>query len=113
MIVEVYIIDRIYQNIEAFCRANGKNLLEYMGDAIIDRYNLDRYGDLNEKIIKKVPSKTIAIKEEKENTVSVVSKSDTNKEETSKVITNEIEATVVPSEEAPKTKKTKRTLKVK
>lgn len=53
MIVEIDIIDRIYHNIQEFCEINGFNIIEYMSDAIVERYNLDKYGDLNEKLVKK------------------------------------------------------------
>lgn len=52
MLVEVDIIDRIYRNIEDFCCVNGLDVNEYIINAIVERYNLDKYGDLNEKLVK-------------------------------------------------------------
>lgn len=53
MKVEIDIIDRIYYNIETLCSKNGTDILEYMSDAVVERYNLDKYGDLNKKIEKR------------------------------------------------------------
>ena len=68
MTVEIEIIDRVYHNIEDFCNVNGLDIKEYMSDAITEKYNLDRYGDLNEKLTKKEekkPSTRSTKKEEK------------------------------------------------
>ena len=64
MTVEIEIIDRIYHNIEDFCSVNSIDIKEYMSNAITERYNLDRYGDLNEKLSKK--EKKISEKHKKE-----------------------------------------------
>lgn len=122
MKTEIEIIDRIYYNIEAFCKANGKDLAEYMADAVVERYNLDRYGDLNEKITKKeIPKKTTTRKtvkkpeieieppkvEEEVKQPVVEEKPIVKKEEKPTIIDS-----VVPTiEEQPK--KTRRTLKTK
>lgn len=54
MTVEIEIIDRVFYGLEDFCYANGLDVKEYMSDAIMEKYNLDKYGDLNEKLVKKV-----------------------------------------------------------
>ena len=54
MTVEIEIIDRVFYGIEDFCSVNGLDVKEYMSDAIMEKYNLDKYGDLNEKLVKKV-----------------------------------------------------------
>ena len=54
MTVEIEIIDRVFYGLEDFCSANGLDVKEYMSDAIMEKYNLDKYGDLNEKLTKKV-----------------------------------------------------------
>ena len=54
MTVEIEIIDRVFYGLEDFCSANGLDVKEYMSDAIMEKYNLDKYGDLNEKLVKKV-----------------------------------------------------------
>ena len=53
MTVEIEIIDRVFYGLEDFCSANGLDVKEYMSDAIMEKYNLDKYGDLNEKLAKK------------------------------------------------------------
>ena len=57
MTVEVELINRIYTNLCEFCDANGLDVQEYMSNAITERYNLDKYGDLNEKLAKKEEKK--------------------------------------------------------
>ena len=54
MTVEIEIIDRVFYGLEDFCSANGLDVKEYMSDAIMEKYNLDKYGDLNEKLAKNV-----------------------------------------------------------
>ena len=54
MTVEIEIIDRVFYGIEDFCSVNGLDVKEYMSDAIMEKYNLDKYGDLNEKLVKKI-----------------------------------------------------------
>ena len=122
MKTEIEIIDRIYYNIEAFCEANGKDLSEYMADAVVERYNLDRYGDLNEKLVKKeIPKKTTTRKTVKKPGIEievpkvedevqqpVVEEKPTVKIEEKPTIVETVAPTI---EEQPK--KTRRTLKTK
>ena len=120
MKTEIEIIDRIYYNIEAFCKTNGKDLSEYMADAVVERYNLDRYGDLNEKMVKKeTPKKATTRKTVKKPEIeieipkveekvqqSVVEEKPTVKIEEKPTIVETVAPTI---EEQPK--KTRRTLK--
>ena len=120
MKTEIEIIDRIYYNIEDFCNANGKDITEYMADAVIERYNLDKYGDLNDKIIKKGPVKKLSAKKvnkkieepvivEKNIETEIVKPITEEKNEPLEVI--ETPSTVEVVEEKPK--RTRRTLKTK
>lgn len=122
MKTEIEIIDRIYYNIAAFCEANRKDLSEYMTNAVVERYNLDRYGDLNEKLVKKeTPKKITTRKTVKKQEIEI--ESPKVKEEIKQTVVEEkpivkieekqtiIETVVPTTEEQPK--KTRRTLKTK
>ena len=65
MTVEIEIIDRVFYGLEDFCSANGLDVKEYMSDAIMEKYNLDKYGDLNEKLAKKMNIESIKTDENK------------------------------------------------
>ena len=88
MTVEIEIIDRVYHNIEDFCNVNGLNIKEYMSDAITEKYNLDRYGDLNEKLTKKEEKKPSTRSTKKEEKIDNPKPSET--EETKSNITDEL-----------------------
>lgn len=136
MVVEIDIIDRIYSGMEKFCEVNNIDIVEYMQDAVIDRYNLDKYGDLNEKLIKKEnkqekkeepsirpllnPVHEVLSDDVKTNLTNVYKEiaetelSDVKEEEVNKITMPEPEIkveTVKINEENPK--RTRRTLKVK
>ena len=117
MLVEIEIIDRVYYNILDFCQAKCVDALEYMSDAIVDRYNLDKYGDLNKKIKQKQKTYTIEAKEEKKEPIMIGqdTKKETVKEEKKSemiekpnIVTNEIE-----EGEKETKRRTRRTLKSK
>ena len=123
MTVEIDIIDRIYYNIQEFCEVNGFDVVEYMSNAVTERYNLDKYGDLNEKLVKKEEKKPslkrtkkiedvidTKIQETINETNNSVKVEEPIKEETkeNKQIHSDVE---IQTEEKPK--KTRRTLKTK
>lgn len=122
MKIEIDIIDRIYYNIEDFCAANGKDIAEYMADIVIERYNIDKYGDLNEKINHNIQEKKVKQrKAEKKSTVSTNVDNETHiveviKEEKTEIIKTEeniSKKTDNAEISSEKPKHTKRTLKSK
>ena len=119
MTVEIDIIDRIYYNIQEFCEVNGLDVIEYMTDAITERYNLDKYGDLNEKLVKKEEKKPPVRRTKKTDTVVDVKVTETVnitkteepiKEEVSEIKEHQSDVEIQTDE---KPKKTRRTLKTK
>lgn len=120
MIVEIDIIDRIYHNIQEFCEINGFNIIEYMSDAIVERYNLDKYGDLNEKLVKKEEEKKLSTRRNKETEIianvkdaETVSNIKVEEVVTEKLIETKESQTEMDIQEEEKPKKTRRTLKTK
>ena len=121
MRVEIELIDRIYNNICDFCEANGVDAYEYMSDAITEKYNLDKYGDLNEKLVgKSVKSQKNSLKKVKnENDIREDTKTqivedrptEEKKEEAKQV--NTLAAPVAEADDKVKPTKIKRTLKTK
>lgn len=108
MTLEIEIIDRIYHNIEAFCHVNNKDIKEYIVNSIIERYNLDRYGDLNEKVHKK-ENKDISSDKSDEAIISQKNELDLDNDCTDKIISNND----IVKNNGEQIKKTKRALKVK
>lgn len=123
MKIEIDIIDRIYYNIEDFCAANGTDVATYMADAVVERYNLDKYGDLNEKIKPKTPeketkprktvSKAPTVQKAEEKVEPVVETPREEKPEEVKPIENISEKPDNVEISSEKPKHTKRTLKAK
>jgi len=119
MLVEIDIIDRIYHNIQEFCEINGFNIIEYMSDAIVEKYNLDKYGDLNEKLVKKEKKKLPTRRNEKNEIIANVKDAETvsniKVEEvvTEKLIETKESQIEMDIQEGEKPKKTRRTLKTK
>lgn len=74
MTVEIDIIDRVYYGIVDFCEVNEFDVKEYMSDAVMEKYNIDKYGDLNEKLVKKVEKKPTVRKPKKEQKVEIIGK---------------------------------------
>lgn len=90
MTVEIEIIDRIYHNIEEFCGVNSIDIKEYMSNAIIERYNLDRYGDLNERLSKKEKNTSDGLtKEEKNDNCKSHKTEETKNNTTDEIISSE------------------------
>lgn len=123
MTVEIEIIDRVYYNIEDFCKVNGFDIKEYMSNAITERYNLDKYGDLNEKLVKKEEKKPSTRRTKKEEPIVEVKpvevtaeqkieevKIEKPVEEVKTVVTGTIKVEPIIEE---KPKRTRRTLKTK
>ena len=42
---------RLYKNIEQWCEVNGIDIGQYITKALTERITLDKYGDLNDRII--------------------------------------------------------------
>lgn len=52
--------DRLYNDLCLWAKANNMNdedIKKYINKAIREKFNLDKYGDLNDKIVKKEPVK--------------------------------------------------------
>lgn len=113
MVVEIDIIDRVFRNIEDFCETNGLDINEYMSNAVMERYNLDKYGDLNDKLVKKEDVKEVVkpviIEEKTEEIVEEPVK--VSVEEKPVDIPVKTEEAVIVQDDKPKRKK--RTLKTK
>ena len=57
----VEINDRLYNEFVSWAQANnmnGNDIQKYVEKAFRDKFTIDKYGDLNEKIIKEEPKKT-------------------------------------------------------
>lgn len=102
MTVEVEIIDRVYNNMCDFCEINGIDVNEYMSNAIMERYNLDRYGDLNEKLSKKEEKKPTVRKTKKEEPIKEISDKEDGKKQ-------DIGAQVAENKQGEETKSEKET----
>lgn len=117
MIVEIDIADRIYDSIERYCSDNGLEVNLYMLEAIENRINTDRFGDLNEIMYGKPKKKPVEVKE---TPVNVVKDKKTEEQPPSEekhelpvvVLKNEITDKPVEIEDKPQ-KRIKRTIKAK
>ena len=57
----IEINDRLYNEFVSWAQANNMNdndMQKYIEKAFRDKFTIDKYGDLNEKIIKEEPKKT-------------------------------------------------------
>ena len=50
MKITIDIDDRLCEDIKAFCKLNNMTYTKYLSQIITERFNIDRFGDLNEKI---------------------------------------------------------------
>lgn len=48
---------KVVSNIVEYCEANGLDAMEYINDALRDKVNIDRFGEIPEFMIKAVESK--------------------------------------------------------
>ena len=55
MRITIELDDKLCENIKQFCRLNSMTYTEYLSKIIEEKFNVDRFGDLNEKIRKKQP----------------------------------------------------------
>ena len=59
--MKIEINDRLYNEFVSWAQANNMNdndMQKYIEKAFRDKFTIDKYGDLNEKIIKEEPKKT-------------------------------------------------------
>lgn len=59
--MKIEINDRLYNEFVSWAQANnmnGNDIQKYIEKAFRDKFTIDKYGDLNEKIIKEEPKKT-------------------------------------------------------
>lgn len=59
--MNIEINDRLYNEFVSWAQANNMNsndIQKYIEKAFRDKFTIDKYGDLNEKIIKEEPKKT-------------------------------------------------------
>ena len=50
MLIELELIDRIYYDIKDYCESKGTDIAEYIINTVEDRFYIDKYGDLNDKL---------------------------------------------------------------
>ena len=50
MLIELELIDRIYYDIKDYCESKGTDITEYIINTVEDRFYIDKYGDLNDKL---------------------------------------------------------------
>lgn len=101
MRLTIEIEDKLAENIKAFCKMNNMTYSAYLSGIIEERFNLDRFGDLNKKLKKAIDtSKT----EQKVEMVEVKAKpvENSTEEKTAETVT----------EPQPQKKTVKRALKV-
>ena len=55
MRITIEVDDKLVDNIKRFCKLNNMTYTEYLSKIIEEKFNIDRFGDLNEKINKKKP----------------------------------------------------------
>ena len=55
MRITIEVDDKLGDNIKRFCKLNNMTYTEYLSKIIEEKFNIDRFGDLNEKINKKKP----------------------------------------------------------
>lgn len=59
--MKIEINDRLYNEFVSWAQANnmnGNDMQKYIEKAFRDKFTMDKYGDLNERIIKEEPKKT-------------------------------------------------------
>ena len=49
--MEININDRLYFNIQEYCKYNEIDDNEYINDCIVKQFNIDKFGDLNEILV--------------------------------------------------------------
>lgn len=54
MEVTINIIDRIYDQIKEMTQFNGITIEKYVLDCVLDKFNIMKYGDINEKFVSSV-----------------------------------------------------------
>lgn len=109
--------DRLYNDLCLWAKANnmnGEDIKIYINKAIREKFNLDKYGDLNDKIVKKEP-----VKKQKKETKPKIEQNDnttpmspnlTSVEMASEQPTNTQEVMVAePEEEKPEPKQKRKT----
>ena len=55
MRITIEVDDKFGENIKRFCKLNNMTYTEYLSKIIEEKFNVDRFGDLNEKVKKKQP----------------------------------------------------------
>lgn len=55
MRITIEVDDKLGENIKRFCKLNDMTYTEYLSKIIEEKFNVDRFGDLNEKVKKKQP----------------------------------------------------------
>lgn len=53
MRITIELDDKLCENIKKFCKLNNMTYTEYLSKIIEEKFNVDRFGDLNEKVKKK------------------------------------------------------------
>ena len=127
MLIELELIDRIYYDIKDYCESKGTDITEYIINTVEDRFYIDKYGDLNDKLTKNTDRYKVSvdvsdkedkavvteIKFEEENKPVIISQTEVKKEEaviSAEEKQSEKSETVPTKKEVEKPVRKKRTL---
>lgn len=101
----IEIDNRLYKNIEGWCEVNGIDIGQYITKALTERITLDKYGDLNDKIIVKHDESVKEEEAEKPVVKTVEMKGVPNPEPIVEDVIPEVVAEEQPKETKPKKRK--------
>lgn len=102
MRLTIEVDDKLGEKIKSFCKLNGLTYSQYLSDIIEKQFNVDRFGDLNDKIKKKIVLKSVEVETDK------TTKNDCFEEKQPRMVSQEED-----KKEENKSKGIKRQLKVK
>lgn len=68
MVINIELSDRIYQDIEAYCKANNLEISNYLVEIIEEEHSINKFGDMNEMFPKANEAKTVKAKTRKTKT---------------------------------------------
>ena len=62
MVLDIELEDRVYRDIESYCKANNLIVQKYIYNIITEKHSLNKYGDLNEIIPATIDKSTVEAK---------------------------------------------------
>lgn len=68
MLFSVELDDRIYRDIESYCKANNIGIQEYVCEIILERHSMNKYGDLNDIMPAMIGKSTVKTKKSTQGT---------------------------------------------